>query len=72
MRRSAFGSGGLSVHHRLSTNGRRAEAIVAVTGYGQERDHVRSSEAGFDEHLVKPVGLDALRAVLDRSRGAGG
>jgi len=45
--------------------------IVAVTGYGQEGDYLRSREAGFDEHLVKPVDLDALRAVLDRSRGGG-
>jgi CheY-like chemotaxis protein len=42
--------------------------IVAVTGYGQERDYMRSRNAGFDEHLVKPVNLDALRAVLERCR----
>ena len=29
--------------------------LIAVTGYGQEEDRVRSLEAGFDRHLVKPV-----------------
>lgn len=29
--------------------------LVALTGYGQEGDVERSRDAGFDEHLVKPV-----------------
>jgi len=33
----------------------RAITLVAVTGWGQEHDRRRSSEAGFDAHLVKPV-----------------
>jgi CheY-like chemotaxis protein len=41
--------------------------IVALTGYGHEEDFERSREAGFDEHLVKPVRLDTLRALLDRT-----
>ncbi|MET0287579.1 MAG: ATP-binding protein [Polyangiales bacterium] len=40
--------------------------LVAVTGYGQASDKQRAHEAGFDEHLVKPVNLQALRGVLDR------
>ena len=38
--------------------------IVAVTGYGQEEDRRRSQEAGFDHHLVKPVDLAVLSALL--------
>ena len=38
--------------------------IVAVTGYGQEQDRRRSDEAGFDDHLVKPVGLHAIQKLL--------
>ncbi|HSY39744.1 MAG TPA: ATP-binding protein, partial [Polyangia bacterium] len=39
--------------------------LIAVTGYGQETDRVRSLEAGFDHHLVKPVNIDVLnRAVV--------
>jgi CheY-like chemotaxis protein len=38
--------------------------IVAVTGYGQEADRTRSRDAGFDDHLVKPVEIDVLNRVL--------
>jgi CheY-like chemotaxis protein len=38
--------------------------LVAVTGYGREADRVRALEAGFDEHLTKPVGADDLNRVL--------
>jgi len=44
-----------------------AEAIpllVAVTGYGQPSDLLRAREAGFAQHLVKPVDLDRLRGIL--------
>jgi CheY-like chemotaxis protein/two-component sensor histidine kinase len=41
-------------------------ALIAVTGWGQEQDRRRTAEAGFDAHLIKPVGhadlLSALRA----------
>lgn len=39
--------------------------FAAVSGYGQEEDRLRSREAGFDHHLVKPVGLDTWRDLLD-------
>jgi PAS domain S-box-containing protein len=42
--------------------------VVALTGYGQDEDRQRSREAGFDHHLVKPVDLGALRAILDGHR----
>jgi PAS domain S-box-containing protein len=38
--------------------------IVAVTGYGQHSDRMRSREAGIDHHMTKPVDPDSLRAVL--------
>ena len=38
--------------------------LMAVTGYGQDSDRQRSREAGFDEHLVKPVEPDHLLQVL--------
>ena len=41
--------------------------IVAITGWGQADDRQRSREAGFDGHLVKPVVLDELTALLDES-----
>jgi PAS domain S-box-containing protein len=42
----------------------RNMVIVALTGWGQEEDRRRSREAGFDEHLVKPVSNDALLKLL--------
>jgi CheY-like chemotaxis protein len=38
--------------------------LVAVTGYGLESDRLRSQEAGFDHHLVKPVDFDKLLGLL--------
>ncbi|WP_158501558.1 CHASE domain-containing protein [Vitiosangium sp. GDMCC 1.1324] len=38
--------------------------LVAITGYGQATDRQRSREAGFDAHLVKPVELDRVRALV--------
>ncbi|HWJ06408.1 MAG TPA: PAS domain S-box protein [Steroidobacteraceae bacterium] len=54
---------------------RRPEApplLVACTGWGQEADRLRSSEAGFDAHLVKPVEpaevLRLLQSIVPRQR----
>jgi CheY-like chemotaxis protein len=44
----------------------RGLALVAVTGWGQDEDRRRSSEAGFDVHLVKPVDMRALQSVFTR------
>jgi signal transduction histidine kinase/ActR/RegA family two-component response regulator len=45
-----------------------AGKLVALTGYGQDRDKRRSAEAGFDLHLTKPVDLDTLeRAIAARA-----
>jgi len=41
---------------------------VAVTGYGQEGDRRRTKEAGFEEHLVKPIDIGQLTAWLERRR----
>jgi CheY-like chemotaxis protein len=41
--------------------------LIAVTGYGQESDHQRSRAAGFHHHLVKPVGVGVLEAVMQMS-----
>lgn len=38
--------------------------IVAMTGYGQEADRVRTAEAGFDDHFTKPVEPEQLAALL--------
>ena len=38
--------------------------LVAISGYGTEEDQRRSSDAGFDHHLVKPVDVEVLHAVI--------
>lgn len=38
--------------------------LVAQTGWGQAEDRRRSSDAGFDHHLVKPVDLTQLQQLL--------
>ncbi|HEY0491448.1 MAG TPA: PAS domain-containing protein [Telluria sp.] len=41
--------------------------LVAVTGYGQPDDKARALAAGFDRHLVKPVKLDEVLALVDEA-----
>jgi DNA-binding response OmpR family regulator len=43
--------------------------LVALTGYGQEADKVRSSQAGFEHHLVKPVNPDLVVELVAASPG---
>ena len=42
----------------------QATKIVALTGWGQERDRDRTNAAGFDLHVVKPLTPEVLLAVL--------
>jgi CheY-like chemotaxis protein len=41
--------------------------LVAITGYSRDEDVRRSLEAGFDEHLAKPVGSAILHAAVARA-----
>ncbi len=50
-------------HLRSDASGAKA-LIVAISGYGQEEDRVRSRAAGFDHHLVKPVDFQELKDIL--------
>ena len=38
--------------------------IVAITGWGQDTDIEKTREAGFDAHLVKPVGMDTVLQLV--------
>lgn len=38
--------------------------VVALTGYGSDDDRGRAVAAGFDHHLVKPVDLGRLQALV--------
>jgi signal transduction histidine kinase len=43
----------------------RAVRMIAVSGYGQDKDRERSREAGFDRHMVKPVDPVQLIEAID-------
>jgi CheY-like chemotaxis protein len=38
--------------------------LVAMTGYGQAADREKALNAGFDEHMIKPVDIHRLRTFL--------
>lgn len=58
---------GYEVGRRLRRLIRRDTRLVALTGYGSADDKRRSRDAGFDEHIVKPVMMDALEALMARA-----
>jgi CheY-like chemotaxis protein len=58
------GMDGFEVARRLREQPGRTTVLVALTGWAQEDDRRRCSEAGFDGHLPKPVEPDALRQFL--------
>lgn len=63
---------GLAVACALRESGNHdGTLLAALTGYGQEEDRQRSKEAGFDEHLVKPVGVETLQQLLGHPKLAG-
>ncbi|HSS28158.1 MAG TPA: response regulator, partial [Usitatibacter sp.] len=42
----------------------RNVCIVALSGWGQEEDRRRARDSGFDHHLIKPVEIATLQALL--------
>lgn len=64
---------GLALARRLRVQfpGRDRLFLVAVTGYGHEEARQRSLEAGFDEHLAKPVDRRTLQSLLEQGLAAG-
>jgi CheY-like chemotaxis protein len=50
---------------RLKSLPEAASAVmIAISGYGRAEDRERSLAAGFDHYFVKPVDIQALRALL--------
>src|SRR5436309_948289 len=40
---------------------------IAISGFGNNRDIERSLQAGFSEHLIKPIKLENLEAAIERA-----
>lgn len=57
------GIDGFEVARRLRTAGCTAR-LVAFTGYGEPEHRARAKEAGFDDHLLKPVDPMSLAYLL--------
>jgi CheY-like chemotaxis protein len=56
---------GYGVLERLKTIPELEQTLfLAVSGYGREEDRRRSRQAGFLQHLVKPVDYEYLRSLL--------
>ncbi|MGQ0699300.1 MAG: PAS domain S-box protein [Panacagrimonas sp.] len=58
------GMDGFEVARRLRSQSAET-MLIALTGWGQEDDRRRTHAAGFDRHLVKPVDVAALDALLN-------
>ena len=42
----------------------RAVVLIAITGWGHDEDKRRALQAGFDDHLTKPIAAEMLEALL--------
>ena len=61
------GMDGYELARRMRAHARGGDlSLVALTGYGQERDRARALSADFDEHMVKPVAPDRLFEVVQQ------
>jgi len=58
---------GYEVARRVRANApQHPITLIALSGYGQDSDRDRALEAGFDEHLVKPLNPARLELLLNR------
>jgi PAS domain S-box-containing protein len=60
------GASGHDVARRIIAEFDDPPPLIAVTGYGQDKDRAASLEAGFFAHLTKPVTLNELTELLSR------
>ncbi len=58
------GMDGYEVCRRLRAAGHTRTRVIALTGYGQDKDKQLAMDAGFDEHTVKPVEFGRLIKLL--------
>ena len=59
------GTNGYEVARALRRRHGQEVTLVALTGWGQDADRRRASDAGFDHHLTKPVDPQTLNSLLD-------
>jgi CheY-like chemotaxis protein len=59
------GMSGFSLAEKLAGKGL---LLVATTAYGDETSRRNSQQVGFEQHLIKPLDLDALHVLLEKHR----
>ncbi|TCS39308.1 response regulator receiver domain-containing protein [Paucimonas lemoignei] len=58
---------GYEVAKRIRANADISQPrLIALTGWGQEKDKFASRDAGFDDHLVKPLDLERLLETINK------
>jgi len=55
---------GYEVARSIRRESKQPTLLVALTGYGQEKDKAHALEAGFDLHLTKPVDPEELSTII--------
>ena len=40
--------------------------LIALTAHGEDQDRVRSRQAGFDAHILKPVSMDLVESTIEQ------
>jgi signal transduction histidine kinase len=58
------GFDGYEVARRMRTELGLKSTLVALTGYGEARHRRLSRDAGFDQHVTKPVDIEKLESLL--------
>ena len=59
------GMDGFEVARRLRSRPELNKAVlIALTGYGEAESRLRSQQAGFDHHVVKPADIDFLLSIV--------
>ena len=53
-----------------SSPGGESTLLVAITGWGQERDRASAKKAGFDFHFTKPVNPDHVLRLIENPEAA--
>ena len=62
------GIDGYQVARQIRAKLRDRSRLIALSGYGQQRDRQQAFDAGFDDHLLKPVDPAHLLTVLSAAR----
>jgi CheY-like chemotaxis protein len=58
---------GYEVARRLRRMPHQPRRLIALTGYGMPEDRSACLEAGFDDHIVKPIDIDRLLSLIEPS-----